>query len=89
MSGGDLDGDVYMAIWDKEIIRYLQPEQIKKPADYQKFEADQDVQSDKIEDYIKSYFQKDNLGHLSNLHLALCDQTGVDFDTANSVLWYE
>jgi hypothetical protein len=25
MSGGDLDGDVYMAIWDEDIIKHFTP----------------------------------------------------------------
>lgn len=32
--------------------------------------------SNKIEAHIKKYFEKDNLGHLANLHLELCDQIG-------------
>ncbi|TNV86912.1 hypothetical protein FGO68_gene10314 [Halteria grandinella] len=83
MSGGDLDGDVYMAIWNEEILKCFSPPFsplaiIKEPANYKKYEADADVKSDKIEDHIKRYFQKDNLGTLSNLHLALCDQISKD-----------
>jgi len=56
MSGGDLDGDVYMAIWDELILSHLTKEQIKKPANYKKYMADVDIESDKIEDHIKRYF---------------------------------
>ena len=80
MSGGDLDGDVYLAIWDQSIIDSLTPDMIKTPAIYKKFSDDGNLKSDKIEDHIKRYFEKDNLGHLSNLHLALCDQLGPNWD---------
>jgi hypothetical protein len=73
MSGGDLDGDVYLAIWDKLIVNELKPSMIRDPAVYGKFKDDSNIESTKIEDHIKRYFEKDNLGHLSNLHLALCD----------------
>lgn len=37
MSGGDLDGDVYMAIWDERIVSKLTPDMIKPPANYKKY----------------------------------------------------
>lgn len=76
MSGGDLDGDCYMVMWDEELISSLKPDMIKAPAVYKKYEDDSKIDSDKIEDHIKRYFEKDNLGHLANVHLALCDQIG-------------
>lgn len=38
MSGGDLDGDVYLAMWDKGIIEHLTPDLIQPPANYDKFD---------------------------------------------------
>ena len=76
MSGGDLDGDCFMVIWDEETVKNLQPERIVPPAVYKKYIDDSALESTKIEDHIKRYFEKDNLGHLSNAHLALCDQMG-------------
>ena len=32
MSAGDLDGDVYMVIWDKEIVEAVADEEICEPA---------------------------------------------------------
>ena len=32
MSGGDLDGDVYMAIWDKEIVQQATKKEIPEAA---------------------------------------------------------
>ena len=67
-----------MIMWDKEILRHMKPEMIKAPAVYKKYHDDSKLESDKIEDHIKRYFEKDNLGHLANVHLALCDQLGPD-----------
>ena len=76
MSGGDLDGDCFMVIWDDLIVGSITPDMIKAPAVYKKYEDDSTIESTKIEDHIKRYFEKDNLGHLANVHLALCDQLG-------------
>ena len=76
MSGGDLDGDVYLAMWDKLIVEDLNKVKIKEPANYKKYVDDKALTSKNIEDHIKVYFEKDNLGHLSNMHLALADQAG-------------
>jgi hypothetical protein len=74
MSGGDLDGDCFMVIWDEELTSALRPDMIKPPAVYKKYEDDSKLpDSARIEDHIKRYFEKDNLGHLANVHLAMCD----------------
>jgi len=73
MSGGDLDGDVYFAIWDKLILESLSPDMIRDPGKYGKFDDKTSLTSDKIEDHIARYFEKDNLGTLCNLHMQLCD----------------
>lgn len=73
MSGGDLDGDVYLAMWDEEILEHLTPDQIREPGKYGKFDDKTSLTSDKIEDHICRYFEKDNLGTLCNLHMELCD----------------
>jgi RNA-dependent RNA polymerase len=78
MSGGDLDGDCFMVMWDQLVIDTLKPDLIKPPAVYLKYEDDSKIKSDKIEDHIKRYFEKDNLGHIANVHLALCDQLGPE-----------
>ena len=37
MSGGDLDGDVYMVLWDPDILAHMSFDQIEGPAVYKKF----------------------------------------------------
>lgn len=45
---------------------------------YAKYEDNSTMNNDMdIVDCIAEYFKKDNLGTLSNLHLALCDQLGI------------
>ena len=73
MSGGDLDGDVYFAIWDQLILEHLTPDMIREPATYAKFDDKTSLDSNQIEDHIARYFEKDNLGTLCNMHMNLCD----------------
>ena len=40
MSGGDLDGDVYMCIWDEALINAVDKSMIQEPANYHKYEPD-------------------------------------------------
>lgn len=68
MSGGDLDGDVYMCIWDKELVTAFKKENVEPPAQYGKFPDNKIVKSDHIVDHMKVYFEKDNLGQLAHLH---------------------
>lgn len=80
MSGGDLDGDVYFVCWEKSIIEHLSPDKMKEPAKYQKptFINEKPVDSNNIADYIVFYLERDVLGKLANMHLALCDQFGIN-----------
>ena len=88
MSGGDLDGDVYMVIWDdpkelddsKKLVSKVKPEMIHPPAVYKKYipSADSLPKQDEIVEHIGHYFKEDRLGTLSNLHLAMCVELGKD-----------
>ena len=70
MSGGDLDGDVYFVTWDKELLSYIKPEDIKPPADYSKNEIIKEKpDSEELPDYFVFYLQRDVLGTISNLWL--------------------
>lgn len=33
MSGGDLDGDVYLCFWDAALVKNLRPENIAEPSE--------------------------------------------------------
>jgi hypothetical protein len=51
----------------------MSPDMIRDPGIYGKFDDKTSLTSDKIEDHIARYFEKDNLGTLCNLHMQLCD----------------
>ena len=75
MAGGDLDGDVYFVCWDKLILQSIKPENIVEPATYLKptIISEQPVDNLHIADFYTFYLQRDVLGKLANMHLALCD----------------
>lgn len=77
MSGGDLDGDVYLCIWDEEIVGNISG--IADPAEEIEIRfkpSESLVRSEQIIDLMRSIYKNDRLGHLSHLHLALCDKIG-------------
>lgn len=76
MSGGDLDGDVYMCIWDEQIVNATRDEEIQEPARTDVKPATQ-INSDLngIFDHLAHYMRNDTLGELSNLHVAMSDQS--------------
>ena len=79
MSGGDLDGDVYFVCWDQELIGSLSVDQMVDPGHYTKpTTLKEKPPSEGLPDYFVFYLERDVLGKLANLHLALCDQYGRD-----------
>lgn len=85
MSGGDVDGDVYMVIWDKRIVQQaIKKDPFPKPSktDNQKWkeECTEEMRKDiGIAESITAYFSKDMLGQVANLHLNLAIQKGLQF----------
>jgi RNA-dependent RNA polymerase len=77
MAGGDLDGDIYFVCWDQTLTSCLSEDKLIPPAMYTKptFISEK-PDSDNIADYFIFYLEKDVLGKLANMHLALCDQIG-------------
>jgi len=79
MAGGDLDGDVYFVAWDRELLSHLSEEQMEEPAKYEKpVVLKEKPDSESLADYFVFYLERDVLGKLAHLHLALCDQYGKD-----------
>ena len=74
MSGGDLDGDEFFVCWDKKLLN--QDIVIQDPANYSKNSVDTDKPPDSmtnIADHFVFYLERDLLGTMSNMWLALCD----------------
>ena len=81
MSGGDLDGDVYMAIWDQEIVKHVKS--VPDPCIVDEDWEEKNILDSTGENYdfsraICEYFKNDTLGQISNLHLRLALEYGVD-----------
>lgn len=71
LSMGDLDGDTYLVIWDKDLVSAFGPNH--EPSNNEKVEG-RDFKSDDPVEHILNYLKKDNLGKLCNMHQALCDR---------------
>ena len=79
MSGGDLDGDVYFVCWDQELICHLDVEQMEDPGEYAKpTTVKVKPPTEGLADYFVFYLERDILGKICNLHLALADSLGRD-----------
>lgn len=72
-SGGDLDGDDYLVMWDPELI----PEEINHPAmDFtgaDPIREDREVTVDDRIEFFLTYIKNDNLGRIAHGHLAQAD----------------
>lgn len=72
-SGGDLDGDDYMVLWDKDLI----PELINvPPMDFtpeKPIEKEGPITVADISDFFVTYMQNDSLGQIAHAHLAQAD----------------
>ena len=83
MSGGDLDGDVYMIIWDKEIVQQaIQKDPFPDPSPsenkvWEEKYTEEMKQNSDIASSITAYFKRDMLGQMSNLHLNCAIQNGL------------
>ena len=77
-SGGDLDGDHFSVIWDRELVppaHLCQP-----PCDYETLPGSEPKTVDNvtapwdIADFFIKCIENDALGRVANMHLAVCDQ---------------
>ncbi|KAL8393795.1 hypothetical protein RB595_003517 [Gaeumannomyces hyphopodioides] len=73
LSGGDLDGDIYNIIWDKEAL----PERMFMPADYSSAppqDIGRPVEREDIVQHFVDFMKNDNLGAIATRHMILADQ---------------
>lgn len=79
-SGGDLDGDDYLVIWDQSLIP---GDWFREPMDYATNKAhdlDHDVTVDEITSFFVTYMKNDCLPRIAHAHLAWADylENGVE-----------
>ncbi|KAJ8111954.1 hypothetical protein OPT61_g5568 [Boeremia exigua] len=72
-SGGDLDGDDYMVLWDQELI----PQIVNvPPMDYtpeKPIESTESISIADVGDFFVAYMKNDSLGQIAHAHLAQAD----------------
>ncbi|CBX94732.1 hypothetical protein LEMA_P117350.1 [Plenodomus lingam JN3] len=72
-SGGDLDGDDYMVLWDSHLL----PKIINvPPMDFtpeKPIETEKPITSEDISDFFVTYMKNDSLGQIAHAHLAQAD----------------
>ncbi|RDA84822.1 hypothetical protein CP532_3158 [Ophiocordyceps camponoti-leonardi (nom. inval.)] len=84
LSGGDLDGDLYQVIWDREAM----PEKIHMPADYPRakpVELDRPVESSDMADFFIDFMRTDILGLIAIRHQILADTCKEGTEDANCI----
>lgn len=72
-SGGDLDGDDYLVIWDKELLpaEWNHPPMDFTPA--QKLRLGRPITTDDLTSFFVTYMKNDNLSRIAVAHLAFAD----------------
>jgi len=76
LSGGDLDGDRYYIMWDKN----GRPKQRFHPADYPRLpplDIGRTVERSDMIDHFLRFMETDQLGRIAVLHRVLADQKGL------------
>jgi RNA-dependent RNA polymerase len=72
-SGGDLDGDDYLVIWDQDL---LPKDWFREPMDYSAttpHDLDRDVTVNDITSFFVTYMKNDRLPQIAHAHLAFAD----------------
>ena len=87
MSNGDLDGDTYLAIWDEDLTKFIEPENCFEPDNNIPENPDDSTdlgrpEEDQIVEFLLWFFYNDLTGIVNNLHLAYCDLLGQDGPSA-------
>ncbi|KAK6341833.1 hypothetical protein TWF730_001321 [Orbilia blumenaviensis] len=84
-SGGDLDGDDYIVIWDGV---FIPPKVNEAPMDYtppKPVEAKGKVEIEDIKEFFVNYMKNDTLGTIANAHLATADRLGAGVFSAECI----
>jgi len=76
LSGGDLDGDQFSVVWDKQLI----PDKFNEnpePADYPRVQADafpRPIEQKDIANFFLDFILNDRIGTICNAHMVLADK---------------
>ncbi|KAH8727001.1 RNA dependent RNA polymerase-domain-containing protein [Phaeosphaeriaceae sp. PMI808] len=86
-SGGDLDGDDYMVLWDIDLMPYLVnvPPIDFAPNPEKPTEKTEPITVEDLIDFFITYMQNDSLGQIAHAHLAQADKKGIHNKTALSL----
>ena len=74
LSGGDLDGDIFCVIWDRDLIS---ADATKTAMNYESVKEqplDREVTMDDVKNFVIRYMRNDNLGRIAIAHLAHADR---------------
>ena len=74
LSGGDLDGDDYIVIWDKALTASVTNHPPMEYTPMEAYELDRDVEVNDITKFFVNYMRNDCLGTIANAHLAWADK---------------
>ena len=72
-SGGDLDGDDYLVMWDKDLLPHEWNHEAMDYTPPQPIELDRDVTTNDITSFFVMYMKNDTLPRIANNHQALAD----------------
>lgn len=77
-SGGDLDGDQYLIIWDKNFIPKdgnIDPPIYETSRDASRSKDDNPVSLNEVKQYFTEYILNDRLGEIADAHVYYCDKS--------------
>lgn len=84
LSGGDLDGDIYNIIWDKDAVQGCK--RTFEPADYPRtapLDIGRDVEPKDMTDFFIKFMATDKLGLIATRHMILADQRPAGTDDSD------
>ncbi|KAJ4992728.1 RNA-dependent RNA polymerase [Stagonosporopsis vannaccii] len=73
-SGGDLDGDDYMVLWDQDLIPSLINVPPMEYTPEKPIEKAEPIDISDVSDFFVTYMKNDSLGQIAHAHLAQADQ---------------